>query len=288
LPQHWSDLRQPVYGTGPAGRQALKPADFQLLLFSTDAARVQCAVAAGVDGIVIDWEWRGKHRRQAGADTEINQDTPDDLRRIRSATSAPIICRINGVCDATREEVETAIACGATEILVPMVRSAAEVETVLDRVRGRCGVGILIETVAAVEAASSFARLPLSRIYVGLNDLAIERRSGDLFDAVTDGTVERIRRMSKVAFGFGGLTVPNRGYPVPCRLLMGEMVRLACHFSFLRRSFRRDVRDQELAQAIYAIRREMDGLGRRSEAKTASDRRLLVETIDGALDANRR
>jgi HpcH/HpaI aldolase/citrate lyase family len=266
----------------------MAPVPFQLLLFSTDEALVRRAVAAGVGGIVIDWEFRGKHRRQAEADTEINQDTPDDLRRIRSATAAPIICRINGVSETTPEEVETAIDCGATEILVPMVRSAAEVETVLDLAAGRCGVGMLIETTAAVARAGSFTGLPLTRIYAGLNDLAIERRSPSLFDAVADGTVERLRRASTVPFGFGGLTVPDRGHPVPCRLLMGEMARLGCGFSFLRRSFHRDVRDRPAAEAIGAIRRELDALGRRGEDEVDSDHRLLVEAIDGAVDVSRR
>ena len=54
---------------------------FELLLFATDEGVVGAASAAGVDGIIVDWERADKARRQASADTEINQDTPADLRR---------------------------------------------------------------------------------------------------------------------------------------------------------------------------------------------------------------
>jgi len=68
---------------------------FELLLFSTDPAFIEEAVAAGVDGIVVDWEVAGKRRRQAGADTEINADTVEDLMRVRSWVEARVLCRIN-------------------------------------------------------------------------------------------------------------------------------------------------------------------------------------------------
>ena len=45
-------------------------------------------MAAGVDGIVIDWERDGKRARQLAADTEINEDTELDLLRVREATNA--------------------------------------------------------------------------------------------------------------------------------------------------------------------------------------------------------
>ena len=122
-----------------------------------------------------------------------------------------------------------------------MVRSAGEVADAIRVARGRCGVGILVETVDAVRNAAELARLPLSRVYVGLNDLSIERGSRSIFEALTDGLVDEVRPLFTVPFGMAGLTLPDCGRPIPCRLLIGEMARLACDFSFLRRSWRRDV-----------------------------------------------
>jgi hypothetical protein len=45
---------------------------FELLLVSTDTEFMQRAVAAGVDGIIVNnWEYPGEERRSAGADTQI-------------------------------------------------------------------------------------------------------------------------------------------------------------------------------------------------------------------------
>jgi HpcH/HpaI aldolase/citrate lyase family len=252
---------------------------FQLWLFSTDAVVVDHALAAGIDGLVVDWERRGKDRRQASADTQIGTDTADDLRRLRATTAAPILCRINGVSETTAEEVNLAIDGGASEILVPMVRSPVEIDVVLELAAGRCGVGILIETTSAVEQASVLLSRPLSRVYVGLNDLAIERGAASIFEAVTDGTVERIRRMCPVPFGFGGLTLPDRGRPVPCHLLMGEMARLACQFSFLRRSFLRDVPTTSLEDGVRRIRAGLDHASHRVPGVIDQDRRALQDRV---------
>ncbi|WP_324273449.1 hypothetical protein [Blastococcus brunescens] len=138
-------------------------------------------VAAGAAGIVVDWERRGKARRQQGENTQINEDTPEDLSRMRAATPGRLVCRINGYGPWTAAEVGEAVARGADEVLLPMVRTVEEVDRTLDLVAGRCGVGILVETQDAVDRSAELALRPLSRIYVGLNDLRIDRGSDELF-----------------------------------------------------------------------------------------------------------
>ena len=257
----------------------MDPAGFELLLFSTDRDYVREAVAAGVDGIVIDWEAAGKRRRQAGADTEINRDTVEDLRRVRSSVDARVLCRINPPGALTEREVEAAIGAGADEVLVPMVRSPTELERVIEAAAGRCGVGTLIETIAAVEGARELAMLPLSRVYVGLNDLAIERRTSRIFDAVADGTVERVSRAVDRPFGFAGLTAPERGAPIPCRLLIGELVRLGSSFSFLRRTYKRDVRRGEQAASIARLIEAIVAARGRAPFEVERDRSELEAAI---------
>lgn len=257
--------------------------EFGLVLFSTCPSFVKRAVAAGVDAVIVDWENRGKTDRQRFADTQINFDTPLDLRRVRASTSARLLCRINSPGTETRCEVEEAIAGGADEILLPMIRYPRQVEEVLELVRDRCGVGILVETCQAVQRAEELSRLPLSRVYVGLNDLCIERNSENIFGAVRDGTVERVRRCFDVPFGFGGLTVPDGGSPIPCHLLMGEMARLGCSFSFLRRTFHREMAGRQLEAEIPRIRRAMAEKRRRSPTQIACEKRQLDALIAACL-----
>jgi len=260
--------------------------EFELLLFSTDPGFIVPAVEAGVSGIIVDWEHIGKEGRQTSADTQINYDTADDLARVRRSTAASVICRINGFGGHTPDEVEQAVAAGVDELLLPMVRSASEVEGVLRMAGGRCRVGILVETLAAIGACQELGNLPLSRVYVGLNDLAIERGERNIFRAVVDGTVERIRGCFNVPFGFGGLTMPDRGRPIPCRLLMGEMARLGCSFSFLRRSFWNDVGRDELGKGVSAIREAIAKSAGRGADAVEKDRAELAGCIN-AWDGSR-
>jgi 2-keto-3-deoxy-L-rhamnonate aldolase RhmA len=252
---------------------------FELLLFAPDGETAAAAESAGIDGIVVDWENRGKDHRQTGWDTQINYQTIEDLRAIRRATLLPVICRINGFGSWTAEEVSRAIAEGADEILLPMVREPQEVERTLELAAGRVTLGMLIETVEAVARVDAFNRLPLARVYVGLNDLAIERGTSNLFAAVADGTVEEVRRATATRFGFGGLTLPDRGAPVPCALLLAEMVRLNCHFSFLRRSFLRDVPVEHFPSGVARLRAGLAAASMRNEAEASIARHALCDAV---------
>ncbi len=252
---------------------------FSFVLFCTQTEFIRRAVAGGVDTVIVDWENKGKEERQSGRDTEINSDTPEDLRRVRQATYARVLCRINSFGPKTEAEVAEAIGCGADEILLPMVREAGEVQEVLRMAAGRCGVGILVETLDAVERAGELGRLPLSRVYAGLHDLSIERDDPNLFSVLLDGTLERIRGAFQVPFGFGGLTLPDCGSPVPCRLLIAEMMRLGCDYSFLRRSFRADVAGRDLLVEIPRLRAAVVHARNRNPAEIAGDRHELTESV---------
>ncbi len=253
--------------------------DFELFLFSVDPHFIRAAVAAGVNGVVVDWESEDKSRRQSGYDTEINRHTVADLERVRHVTDRTVLCRINNSPHRLDRETEAAIARGADEILLPMVRWVEEVERLLDRVRNRCGVGILIETPDAVATCAGFQRLPLTRVYVGLNDLSIGLQYHHLFEALQDGTLDAVRRKISAPFGWGGLTRPERGRPVPCRLLIGEMARLRCQFSFLRRSFHADVPEADLRHAVGDIRDRLRAAAMREPAQIERERQELCSVL---------
>lgn len=253
---------------------------FELLLFHTDPRVVAEATGAGIDGFIVDWERRGKHRRQAGQGTQINNDTLADLERVRAATPARVLCRVNGFGPWTRRELDAAVDAGADEVLLPMVRDPREVDQALRMVHGRCGLGILVETRAGVRETPELVRRPLSRVYVGLNDLRIDRGGDDLFEPLVDGTVEAVRsHVRGPSFGVAGLTLPDRGAPVPSRLLAAELVRLRADFTFLRRSFLADTAGRPLAPAVAAIRAHLAGLARRPPAARHRDRAALVRLV---------
>ena len=135
-----------------------------LLVFTADPVRAAAVVDAGAAGVILDWERRGKARRQQGQDTQINEDTAADLAAVRSATGGRVLCRVNGAGPWTAQEVSLAVELGADEVLLPMVRTPADVDLALDAVAGRCGLGILVETQDAVDRVDALARRPLARV----------------------------------------------------------------------------------------------------------------------------
>jgi hypothetical protein len=256
-----------------------------LFVFSVDPVFAHDVVAAGAAGLVVDWELRGKHRRQAGADTEVNTHTPLDLARVRAATPGRILCRLNAVGPWTAGEVERAVDLGADEVLLPMVRRPDEVDRALELVDSRAGVGILVETLDAVGRVDELVARPLSRVYVGLNDLMIDRGGSVVFEPLVDGTVERLRRRVPMAFGVAGLTVPDGGRPVPSRLLAGELARLDASFTFLRRSFHADVAGRDLDVEVPRILATMEAARRRPLDQVEADRSALAAAVGAQLVA---
>jgi hypothetical protein len=254
---------------------------FELALFYTTPAFVQAAVAAGVDSVVIDWENRNKSERQTGFNTQINAHSVEDLKAARHATTVNIICRVNGWGEWTPREVEAGIANGADEILLPMVRHVDEINRLFDLINGRCGVAVMIETCEALNIAGALSQLPIRRAYIGLHDLAIDRHSAHLFVALADGTVEQIcNQMKGTKLGFAGLTLPDKGSPLPCRLIIGEMARLNTSFSFLRRSFMRDTAGKDLQLEVPRIRQALVEARARSADQVEADRIALIEAVN--------
>ena len=252
-----------------------------LFVFTVDPVRASAVVAAGAAGVIVDWERRGKARRQSGQDTQINEDTPTDLAAVRSATTGRVLCRVNGAGPWTADEVALAAELGADEVLLPMVRTPADVDLALAAADGRCGLGILVETQDAVDCIDALAARPLSRVYVGLNDLRIDRgRSDALFAPLVDGTVDAVRRAVGAPFGVAGLTLPERGAPVPSRLLAAELARLDAAFTFLRRSFWADTAGHDLDVAVPRILSSCAQARRRSSGKVVADRAELLSAVE--------
>ena len=254
---------------------------FGAFLFSTDPAFARAAVLAGAEGVIVDWERRGKRERQAGADTEVRTDTPADLARVRAATPGRLLCRVNGWGPWSSDEIDQAVGLGADEVLLPMVRQPAEVDAALAAVAGRCGLGILVETGEAVRRVDELVRRPLSRLYVGLNDLMIDRGGRTLFAALVDGTVDRVRAATpdRIPFGVAGLTLPERGFPIPCRLLAAELARLDAGFTFLRRSFTADVAGRDVAVELPRVIGAVSAARRRPPHQQTADRAELEALI---------
>ena len=252
-----------------------------LVLFASAEEEVRHALDAGIQSFIVDWEFRGKAERQDGADTEINADTPADLARLQSCGVTRRFCRINQLGAWTADEVEAAVTAGVTHLFLPMVRAPGEVEEVWRLVDGRCALGILVETTAALECLDALARESVDFVYVGLNDLAISRRSATIFDALLDGTVDRVRAaFTEVPFGCAGVTAIDAGFPIPARTLLAELSRIRCDFSFARRSWRSDMTSRDMTSEVAKLQSAWRQLGQRTASEVRRDREAFAIAVE--------
>jgi citrate lyase beta subunit len=230
--------------------------NFEYFLFYSNLELVLEGIEAGVTGIVVDLETKGKANRQTSYNTQVNRHRISDIREIRQATRSGIICRVNGGKFLSKSEIEAAIDAGANEILVPMVTSLTEIDEVVATVRNRACISLMIETPEAIALVKEINQYPIYRVFVGLNDLSIAFSQRNLFLPLLDGTVDHIRNNIHTRFGVAGLTHPDAGYPVKCRMLINEMKRLNCTFGFLRRSYYADLEHYSQSDIISSLKLE--------------------------------
>lgn len=237
------------------------------------------ALEAGVDGVIVDLESAGKARRQEGYDTEINTHSFETLEALRQACGGYILCRISGP-EPEEFELERIVDLGADEIIVPMLTSVRQAERLFDMVGSSCQVTLMVETPQAVQNIEALCKLPAARIYVGLNDLRILRGTETIFTPLVDGVMGELRcKILDQQFGFGGLTLPDKGHPLAAMHLYREMARLGSGFTFLRRSFYRDCEGMTLKSAVTKIRAGLKAVSSRDPIHIQTDYQALREAI---------
>jgi hypothetical protein len=232
--------------------EAVRP---ELLLVAPTEAQVRgCAEDPAPDALLIDFERRGKRARQAGFDTEINRQSDADLRVALAQRRVPVYARIDPWSTRSAAAIEALLDVGVTGLMLPMARTIAQVERFLRAVDRRARTIVQLETSALCTAASELRALDWDVLYLGLNDLTIERAAPSIFSPLIDGTLDHLEAaLAPRTFGFGGVTLPNAGSPLLSLWLMAEMLARRCSLTVLRRSFRRDTGADSLARGIAQV-----------------------------------
>lgn len=202
------------------------------------------AEANGVDRIMVDLELNGKVDRQGHLSTVISRHAMSDIPLIRTSIShAELLVRINPVHAGTQQEVEQAIAHGADAIMLPMFRTASEVQVFCAAVGGRCKVVLLLETAAATANLAEILTVQgIDEIHIGLNDLHLDLGLSFMFQPIAGGFVDHIATMIRAAglpLGIGGLARAGEGL-LPADMLVAEHVRLGSTGAILSRTFHRN------------------------------------------------
>ena len=252
----------------------------RLFLFAADLDTALRAEAAGVNSVIVDWERHGKHARQCGHDTEINDHSVAAVSRLSSRLGIPVTVRLNPLHEGTRAEVRRALDGGASTLMLPMAQSPDEVEAFVPVVAGRARTLIQIETQALADRCAALRSIDWDYVHVGLNDLKISRGDAWLWTPLLDGTIERIHRaLAGRVVGFGGATVIGGGVPIPFVGLLREMARLHAGMALLRRSFLREAAGRDWGAELRAVRAAWDALHERTPAAERRDHDALTALL---------
>ena len=206
---------------------------------SPDVALV--AEKNGVDRVWIDLETLGKEERQCNMNTVKSHHTIDDIRRIKPLlTKSELLVRVNPWNDNSEQEINGVIDAGADMIMLPMWKSAEEVNEFLRTVNKRCKTTLLLETKEAHECLDEVLKNGgMDEIHIGLNDLHLSYGMDFMFELLANGMVEEIcKRISEAGlpYGFGGIARLGMG-DLPAEKVIMEHYRIGSTRAILSRSF---------------------------------------------------
>jgi hypothetical protein len=182
-----------------------------------------------------------------------------------------------------------------------MFRRAEEVRRFCQLVRGRAGVVPLVETAGAADDFEAVCQISgVKELFIGLNDLHLDRGQRFMFEPLVDGSVDRMAATARSAglpFGFGGIARVGEGL-LPAEKILGEHQRLGSTAVILSRTFRRRSEGldelqvgMDFAAEIKKLRAAEYLLARRSPSEIEANRQDVhagVAQIVDLLEAKRR
>jgi len=252
-------------------------------LFITDNPEIAAYVeSCGVERVMIDLEILGKAQRQGGRDTVISCHRAENIAPVRRALmQAELLVRVNPLHPGTLREVETCIDAGADYLMLPMFRSARQLDQFCRFVAGRVPVVPLVETAAAMHDIQRVVTVEgVAEVYIGLNDLHLDLGMSFLFEPLAAGLVDAMAdacREVDLAFGVGGISTVGQGI-VPAELVLAEHARLSSTRVILSRSFHQraaslaDLRAKiDLPRELEKVRRVTRQMNRRTPDEIAAD-----------------
>jgi hypothetical protein len=253
----------------------------KFFLFTTDLDLALRAEQATIDSVVVDWESKAKLQRQKGYNLETNLDTPQDLQALSSHLKIPVTVRLNSLSKETSSEVDLALKNGAKILMLPMAANVAELKAFLKIVAGRAKTVVQIETPSLAKELSDFKTLEWDYAYIGLNDLMVASGKRNIWEAIADGTAERIcESLSGRVYGFGGSTILGGGEPILNVLIIHELIRLGGSISIMRRTFKQELLDRDLNLEMQTLRNFVVCSQKRGKAAMDFDHEHLLRIIN--------
>lgn len=215
---------------------------FNYIAINNDPKQAQNLSECGIQQIMVDTEIMGKVERQGHKDTIISDHSLNDIIALKNLSlEAEIICRVNPFHNKTFEEIDTAIQNGADVIMIPMITSMENYQSMVDRIHGRAKVLPLIETPYSFFKLSEILDYSkLTQIHFGLNDLCISLGMKNLFEVLLSQTFQDTvsnLKTSGLIKGIGGIGDPQISQKVSPLALLNRYMKCGSNSVILSRSF---------------------------------------------------
>ena len=216
------------------------------------------AQQSGVQRIMVDMETLGKEERQKNMNSVKSHHTVEDAAAIAKVlTTSKLLVRINPWHENSVKEIEAVIAAGTDSIMLPMWKSAEEVDSFLRAVNKRVRTTLLLETKEAEACLNAVLEHPLlDDIHIGLNDLHLSYGMDFMFELYPEGVVDRICQKCKakgISYGIGGIARLGQGL-VPSEFVIMEHYRLGSSGAILSRAFCNlaEIQDLDVIRQLFA------------------------------------
>ena len=215
---------------------------FNYIAITNDPKHAKNLSECGIQQIMVDTEIMGKVERQGHKDTIISDHSLNDILALKNLSlEAEIICRINPFHKGTFDEIDTAIQNGADVIMIPMITSMEDYQSMVDRIHNKAKVLPLIETPYSFFKLSEILEYSkLSQIHFGLNDLCISLGMKNLFEVLLSQTfqdkVSNVK-ISGLTKGIGGIGDPQISQKVSPLALLNMYMKCGSNSVILSRSF---------------------------------------------------
>ncbi len=256
----------------------------ELMLFTNDVELSSKAYESKIDRVVIDLENLGKSRRQRGSNLEVNKHKIEDIRRVKSAKPITVMCRLNPINKGSQEEIELSLAAGADILMLPMFSRVIEVEKFIEWTGKRARTSILFETRESVEKIETFRGLDVDEVYVGLNDLGLSFGYVFQYQLVAEGLVDIVRENFPTSdFGFGGITILDKGNPLPTRNIIKELARLKANQVIIRRAFKRDILGRDMTLEVRRLKKFYSKCLALPPEHLEADHLVFIKTVEKLL-----
>ena len=211
------------------------------IFISNDPQKCKIADICNVSTIMIDLEINGKKERQGHLNTRISasHNISDILKVSQLIDKSELMVRVNPIGTDSITEISKCIELGCDRIMLPMFKSAKEVEEFLRIVDNKVKINLLFETVESLLCVKDILSIYRGDIHFGLNDLHIQFGYKFIFEVLFNNdfnTAVDYVRVNGVNFGIGGIARVGHG-KIPSEIIYNEYINLGATSTILSRDF---------------------------------------------------